>query len=31
MYYRQIKGQWYAYRSVREGDTVRTIYMGKAI
>jgi hypothetical protein len=30
MYYRIISGNWYAYKSVREGDTVRTIYLGKA-
>jgi hypothetical protein len=29
MYYRKIKGNWYAYESVREGDTVRSIYKGK--
>ncbi|MBN2517333.1 MAG: hypothetical protein JXB14_00650 [Candidatus Altiarchaeota archaeon] len=29
MYYRKIKGNWYAYESVREGDTVRSIYRGK--
>ena len=30
MYLRQIKANWYAYRSVREGNTVKTIYMGRA-
>ena len=30
MYYRQIYGNWYTYRSVREGNLVRSIYMGKA-
>ena len=30
MYYRQIKGNWYAYMSLREGNIVRSIYMGRA-
>ena len=30
MYARQIKGHWYNYQSVREGNAVKTIYMGRA-
>lgn len=30
MYTRQIKGHWYNYQSVREGNIVRSVYMGKA-
>jgi len=30
MYYRQLKGNWYAYESRREGNTVKTIYLGRA-
>jgi len=30
MYYRKIYGNWYAYRSVREGDHVWSVYLGKA-
>ena len=29
MYYRQIKGNWYAYESRREGDKVRSVYLGR--
>lgn len=29
MYERQIKRSWYAYRSVREGDSVRSVYLGR--
>ena len=29
MYYRQIKGNWYAYESKRDGETVRSIYLGR--
>ena len=29
MYNREIKGHWYAYMSKREGDSVRSIYLGR--
>jgi len=31
VYKRKIKGNWYAYTSVREGDKVKGKYLGKVI
>lgn len=30
MYKRMIYGNWYLYKSVREGKIVRSLYLGKA-
>jgi len=30
MYRRMIYGRWYLYQSVREGEIVRSVYLGKA-
>jgi hypothetical protein len=31
MYARMIYGNWYLYQSVREGENVRSVYLGKVV
>jgi hypothetical protein len=26
---RRVKGKWYAYKSVRVGDAIKTVYLGR--